>query len=1421
MTVMDASQCKEWLIEFKVRKGAEVDKDAVANFERRFEAMFTALVDEQIDEQTRLLLTDAMGVWMIRCRQAVRVGWLQDPAQRLLTLERATALFRYVIDFWTGGGAPLANSLRQMFEKMMQLLVEVHGEAAEGVFAEWLREALTLSPSMRFVYFMVDTLSERIDLGLVLEVRPEFIATALGYMWSDSLATAVGKCVTSLLANIYTRHYTEDTLEDWLQVWEQQVLQHLLEGTCAKRVQLYVLEPLFRSVPPKAFDLFILRNMQGHPALLLPLLKIGQELGIEEEPFHEDKLIALSTLENFLRIDKYKLGTFEVLTYSHKGSRPVRGYVLDIVRDNLQIFFVDFDIETRNYFHSAFKRFIGRIRDAAYSLNRDAAKLKSKNKFEHEQLEKLAEVENYWSFLEHLLNYLLLQIAPGSQYQRASLAYKLINTLISSGLDDSVPEKFLDIKRRTDYPFSISIFEPCMIRLLCDNLNNDYDDIRQWSLDLLAIAFESTKADDHRKLVVPEQLKLKAFQLLNFYKGSNGGSKVMEFLFLISDDKTAFIKELIEVLDHNLSIIEVDLKHGLENPVSGLFASLDLLFSRYDFTMMSEPLVAKCIALIIRNWNDVKDVLCHDSPEGNLPLKYTNAGISDQTITSYAFRSIKESGALLSTLLLKAPMSKEELIECGEILITQLSTIRHSGTFQSVIPSFTACCKRCMEDIPEQMETWLNESIKSLQTKTQYITRRSGGLPYLVSCILSAEKDRTRPWLKRTYEDLSNIARIPILEHEDKLDLPQVNAFNCIRSLFINSMLSEACAPYVYPALELCLENFTSPLWSMRNCSFMLFTALQNRLFGKIGKNTSARLFFTRYKGIREILLKKLQDSVDITSRPTTSRSFASSHNSLVVLSEQAEIESIFLVLATLSRLKPTPGYNGLDEFQLEILKSLENRNWKIREMAARALPALMSDPYAMCFKLLTDRKCNIKHQNRLHGHLLAVKELITSERNRIEGRPLDENLSRLILERTELFVGCNNPCNVTAKAYVELIELIFDYSADGTCELQEKVIRFLSGVFVAKNAEYKLDGSLQLLLVKLVVILLRYDDPKCIPDILLNGLYSPFFEVQLATLQYVDEQQSVISYSPEIRSKLAQMLVSDSVLPMVKSRVLNALKISGNVVESSILFSILENDASDSMKANALSLLGSSCGEEDEDRLWHFIHEYSRDDMPQHYRAAALRCLINCSSVAGSESARARKLLYGICKALWDDDVEIRNAAALYLNKSYLASPPLLWHTNASITAELFIDKLAGEVAPDEVLSLLGDFFNSKGLQFDFKSAAATSICQDLFAVEEDNQFRNLLSYASTSIRLLRNSSAASVDVAPLIEPLVDRFFAGARFCNDKDGNLCYFSDPLLFSAVVILRSLVHAYTPLQLEKIDSKLLSLSSHPLISRLLL
>ncbi|AMD22398.1 HGR059Cp [Eremothecium sinecaudum] len=1419
----EADNWKAWLIAFKVNTSNLDDDSLCTNFEASFTSFLQSLKDERVDDETRLLLTDAIGIWLLRSHQLINSGRLPGYKEivknKLLNIDEATYLFRYVIDFWSGGGAALANSLRHMFMKLMQLLEDVYGDDVVIVFEGWVRQTLTISPSMKFLYYLLEVFAARMDLKIVLEEKPAFIETSLSYMWSESLCSPVGKCITCLLVNLYNRHYTVDKVDKWLELWEKSVMKYLKDGKSTKKVQLYVLKTLFESTPAVAFNRFIIRNTKNEPVgILLPLLQIGQKLGIEDEPFDEDKLVPLNTLEELLSVDKYKLTAFEILTFSAKRSKPIKPYVYDIVKRNLVLFFVDYDIETRNYFHSSFKHFISRIRDSTYSLNRDALKLKAKNKFPDEQQEKLEQVELAKAFIEYFLSYLMFQIAPGTQYQRNSLACKFIKTLILSGVDDTIPPEFLDSRKNMEYPFHIKVFNRCMVRLLCDNLSNDYIDVREMSLDLLVIALKASNSEEHLQMLQSADLKRKAYQLLNFYKGSDGGSKILELQCLISKDKTLFIEEQLKQLDEFLTAIESDLIRGIENPIAGLFTTLDLLFSRYEFNDGSEVLLNSCIDLVIRNWNSVRDILSHDSPEGNLPVRYSNADISDQIITSYAFRSIKESSSLLSTLFQRAPISKTQLIRSGELIITQLSVIRHSGAFQSIIPSFDSFCMRCMTDLPEQMKTWLTESISSLQTKTQYITRRSGGLPFLISAILAAEKDPKRPLLKDTYKALSDIARIPILEHEERLDLPQVNAFNCIRSLFITSKLSEACTAYVYPALELCLEKFTSPLWAMRNCSFMLFTALQNRLFGKIGKNTSARLFFTRFKGIREILLKRLQESIDITSRPTTARSIASSNNSLAARSEISEIESIFLVLTIISRLKLTPGYDGLDSFKLEIIKCLENRNWRIREMASRALPALISFPYDESLKLLKDKKSTIKHQNRLHGHMLAAKELITSELKRVDNKPIPAELCKFVLRNFRRYI-VSNQCSVTAKAYIELVQVILTHGGSAVdTEDKSNFIRFIGQYFIERNETYILDGGLQLLMANIINILLLHESPDHKLDIILLGLYSTFFEVQLSTLKYLHQKLNSAKPKGKIHHELIERMVSmlrdQDILPQVKSLILNNLEISETKIEPDLLLSILEGNQSEEMQTNALALLGiSSVTPQQNYKILRYINEFSRDEMPQPFRLSSLRYLMNFASLTTRSLGSYRNFCF-IYRHLWDDDVNIRTAAANFINKNFLLSFQSKDEISAYTTATMLMKAVEIESNNELITELVIGAIKDFNLKFKISEIKSASVYNDLFAVEDDNQFRNVIDYALCTLSPLKGFS----DVRPEFRLFAARIIESALKdldTNPVDSVLGCGSDPVLFSSVVILRMIANFICPSMLPVIDNKLREYRFHPL------
>lgn len=1412
-TESQVATLKNYLISAKPNKVSDAD---FPHFIEHFDKILVTLKAENVDDKSRLLLTDSLGIWLLRSTQYLNHKYLETAEYKavietsLLTKENSTFIFRYVVDFWSDSGAPLANSLRDVFNKLIQLLKVVYADEVTELFQSWVNEILRIPRTMRVLYFLLEVLSTELDLMVILEKDPMFIRTSLSYMWSDSLSNPIGKCLSSLLVNIYRRSYTVKTLDDWLSLWEEPTIYYLQDSRFTKRIELYILSTIFKSVPPDAFNKFIKRNLLHNTRLLLPLLKIGQELAIEEEPFHQDRLISTQTIETLLHQDVHKLHAFELLTYSSKRSKPIQPYIYDIIKQNLDIFFVDCELETRNYFHSSFKRFVNRARDSSYSLHRDAMKLKAKGKFPDEQKDKLLQVEKAHAFMAWLLGFLKKQMAPGTQYQRNSLAYKFIKTLLVSGLDDTVPEKFLDPKQRMEYTFHIKIFDPSIIRILCDNLTNNYDDIRQMSLELLLIAFQTTESQNLLELVDTDRLRQKGLQLLTLYKGGEGGANVLGFLFEISSEKGQFVQNLLNILKEYVTSAELDLIGTVEKPVSGVFAALSSVLVKYDFKECEETyqIVENCIELISANWKTVQDVLCYDSPDGNLPVSYLDCGVSDQLITSYAFRSIKESSDLLSTLMSRAPLSKDQLAECGKLLMFQLSNIRHSGAFQSVFPCFVSCCARCNRDIPEELEVWLKETINSLQTKTQHITRRSGGLPFLIIAILSSEKNASRPMLKYTFDTLIEIAEIPILEHEDKLDLPQVNAFNCIKTLFVESKLSEPCTPYVYPALSLCLKYFTSPVWAMRNCSIMLFTALQNRLFGKVGKNMSARLFFTRYQGIREVLLEKLQQSVGINPMSAIDLS-ANLESSLTPVTEQSKIESIFLVLTVLSRLKQTPGYNGLDDFKAEVLRCLENKNWKIREMAARALPALGKSPYSEAVELWKDFAVNAKSQNTIHGSLLAVKELIQSGLERFDSDPFPNELTLLILGRLPSFLQ-NNKCFVTSKIYVELVGVVLKNDTLITKTMRKGTVNQLAYYFVEQNGTYSVDGSKQLLLATVADILLNYESKDNITDTILVGLYSPFFEVQLITISFIsanvdldDEKNS------EVVDKLVELLEDKNLWSHVKTSVLRALQKSSKHLSPRVLTQILNRQESEDLQASALESLGSFTNEAD-DQFWSFIEKYSDDESPFHFRLSSLKCLIYFY-----QREKDAYVLFKIYQMLSDDESEIRELAALFLNQNFLKLGAEELKTAPSITAKMFIEAFIREF-PERIISgVVLKALKHSDLHFDFHRAQNT-VCEELFAVEKDNQYRNSIEQALQIITLAKLTKTDKQAVKNHVDTSVTRLTINLERAATNDDVLGWGSEPDLFAEIVVLRNLVQCFAASKLKSLDMTLHKVNCHPLV-----
>ncbi|CAI4684505.1 BAK_1a_G0042490.mRNA.1.CDS.1 [Saccharomyces cerevisiae] len=1397
---------KEFLIANNPAKINNENKDAVlTQIEHDFRYLIQYIKDglPNLNESTRLIFPDTFSICLLRSHQIIASKkidsqeFLSAVKEQLLTEENANIIFEYVLDFWADGGAPLMNALRDLFSKLLNLLkITYPMSTLKDVLFNWMNEILEVPSTLRVQYYLIDALSSDFDLYYIIEKKPHFIDNSFSLMNSDLLANSVGKCIVSLLLNIYEKHFkkNESFVQEWIQLWKSCALKYIHDKQYTKSINLYIMIPLFKNMPNSAFTLFLECMSNKDPSLLLSLLKIGQELGIEEEPFCDNKYTTVDSVNKLIEQDEYKLQVFEILTFSTKKSKPIRPFVFKTIKQYLYVFFVDTELERRNYFCSSMKHFIFRTRDCAYSLARDARKLKKAEKFPDEQREKLAQVEEARAFLVWLCNFIKYNLAPGTLYQANVTSLKLMHILIKSGVDKSTPQKFLDNQNKREYPFSIPILQDVtFLRLLIDLLVSNYADVRELSKEMLFIMIS---ADESRGLFLDtldvNALKWTATSLLSDYEKGDAGATVYEFIFTVMGSQRSFIDQTIDILAQMVQNLQNDSIGCAENSIGPHFAALSLILNKFNSEenhQDTSKIISKLINLVLKSWEATRNVVCHDSAHGILPEKYANCGVPDQVIISHAFRAIKEASYLLETILKKYPLTRDQLDSIGDLFIVQLSTIRHSGAFQAVLPGLKAFCIRCQLEFPAILEELLSKSVKSLKSKTQHITRRSGGLPFLVTTVLSAEVTKGRPLLQKTFENLLLVARLPIPPHQDEFDLPQVNAINCINAIFVEPKLSVHCTSFVSEALELALLNFDCDIWALRNCSIMLFTSLQNRIFGKVGRSVSAKLFFTKYSGLRQLLLNILNSSI---------AQYSGSER------KSYQIESIFLVLNVLLRLRPTAGYTGLKEFNVSVYECLSNENWKIRDMASRVLH-MLSENFEEEIRKLLDL-ASIAKQNQLHGHLLALQQLVPQY---LSGTR-DMELIQRILEKKRMLL-LENKCFITKKAYLKLTCCILE-----TCDIPDSILKdyisTLRNTFIAENNEYVVDGSKQLYLAQILDMLLKYEDSIYLDDICLLGLYSPFYEVQLSTLQYMNTNfHWETTRNSEFLEQLQLLLRVPGLLPMAKALVVKILSRKKNTLSLTTCTDLLKTNNSEDTKLAAVSSLSAKLSSQTFHQVWNLLQGFFADSCSKDFRLASLECL-----TAYPESCKNFRILLQLYNFLWDDDSEIREKASFYLNKNFIQTADWEYNRNTSVTALIFTKKFVDVFTSSEVVEELCLQLFQYLNEYDM-FAAEESAKNCLFTIEKDNQFINELQKAMHILNMIkltgRDISKCYKDQIHHLKSALLEHFNSEDF---KDSPLGWCSNAEIFSRITLLKELIQHYSPSDYENFINVLTKHSVHPLI-----
>lgn len=153
----------------------------------------------------------------------------------------------------------------------------------------------------------------------------------------------------------------------------------------------------------------------------------------------------------------------------------------------------------------------------------------------------------------------------------------------------------------------------------------------------------------------------------------------------------------------------------------------------------------------------------------------------------------------------------------GELSLTQLAELRHRGAFSTVAQTFTTCCLTCaasenrkVANLPRQ---WYRQTLDSIQVKASALTRRSAGLPSMVTSILVAYPHSE--FLDSSIFDLQKIACMPASQdwQYEKTRLPQVHALNCLKDIFTNTRLGSSTEKHLDKTFKIATDCLSHEMY--------------------------------------------------------------------------------------------------------------------------------------------------------------------------------------------------------------------------------------------------------------------------------------------------------------------------------------------------------------------------------------------------------------------------------------------------------------------------------------------------------------------------------------------------------------------------------------------------------------------------------
>ncbi|PYH49144.1 THADA/TRM732 family protein [Aspergillus saccharolyticus JOP 1030-1] len=615
--------------------------------------------------------------------------------------------------------------------------------------------------------------------------------------------------------------------------------------------------------------------------------------------------------------------------------------------------------------------------------------------------------------LAEYFSFLKADLRPTASYPRHIAALKTLIFFIESGLDSRFSATD---NNKSRWACNMNIFEPTLLRLLVDLLLDPFEEVRATSLYLLNLfpreVLFSIDSQPQGDLQTGEPQIIdglsKAEQLASNTSRADYADTVARLYHILFcsaaledkptsapwwEAKSTVVEYLLTKLEQKLSSAGGLFNSSMRDaPLHGHISALRYIVATPNFySLVSDKTTnydkwrryhVRIVHVCDRIWNEVRPVLCIDSPEGHTDEPIEDLGVGPKDILSYSWRALRESSLLLHATLSNKSYSppgdngltEQHFDNLGSLSFVQLAELRHRGAFSTVSQTFATCCQRCAQSsdpaISELPHRFYQEAKKTIFESASKLTRRSAGLPALVVGILSSKPGG--PLFQQVIQELHDISHLPAEQDKTRQDtpLPQVHAMNCLKDIFTNTKLGPHTEPFIMPALHLSAERLGSPIWALRNSGLMLFRALLTRMCrtgtglgfgGESGSEPGARVSFQKYPGLFELLPTLLNPSEKNNSTDQSDTAMVT--------------ERVFPALELIA--EKVPYVTGVED---EILRGLvrvqlKSPVWGIREHAARVYASLLHRADILTnIKTLLSVERDTKTQDYLHGEALCIK---------------------------------------------------------------------------------------------------------------------------------------------------------------------------------------------------------------------------------------------------------------------------------------------------------------------------------------------------------------------------------------------------------------------------------------------------------------